>query len=159
MIYLYIFFSAYLTWCMTQYLTHIFFHHMIKKHNENILAIGEKHHHKFGKNLGHYDTESDPSLIWLNVDHKAILAVAFGIFLICWYFMSLKVAVPYILITLFICFLDLRIHKKVHLESGGFIVGISRRLHDIHHKTWRHNYAIFFGIPLDIIFRTFKWKQ
>jgi hypothetical protein len=153
-----IIFISYLFWVVPQYIMHRFAHFMIKKHYKNPITFGETEHHKYGKHYN-YDTNSDPDLSWINVNKKFIAINIFIAAIIVFLIFSLWYSIIFFIFCLLFSNIDLYIHKKIHLGHEGFIVNISRHLHSIHHKTWKHNYSIFLGIPLDIIFLTFRSKR
>jgi len=153
-----IIFLAYLFWTVPQYVMHRFAHVLIKKRYKNAMTIGESNHHKYGK-LYNYDTDHDPDLNWINVNKKFIIFGIFFVSFIIFMILNLHYATLFFISCLLFSNFDLYIHKKMHLGHDGYIVNIVRYFHRIHHKTWKHNYAILLGLPLDVIFLTFRLKQ
>lgn len=147
--------AAYLSWCIPQYFFHNLAHKMIKEKKNNMISFGEIKHHALGKDY-FYDTEKDPDMAWINVNKKMIITNFLILSLILFFAFGFLFSVIFLCFSCLFSMIDLHIHQRVHLGHQGVIVNFVRRLHSIHHKTWKHNYGIFLGIPLDFFLNTLK---
>ena len=141
---------AYLSWTIPQYIIHRLMHYYLSKP----ISYGEKQHHKYGK-----DCEwNSGDLGWINVKPIYIAAIYAVISLIISIFNPIF-AIKYLIMVTLMSQLDLHIHKMAHLGQNNFVANYARRLHKIHHKTWKYNYSLFFGIPIDLIARTYRGSK
>jgi len=151
--------TGWAVWSLAFYWMHRSWHIGMSHKMKAAIIVGERRHHELG-DTDPYDIASDPEGAFVNF--PKFIAVMLSLVLAwIWCVPFGPLAALTLLTTLGVCCMcDTLIHNFAHLPEryAFWPFGWIRRLHRIHHTTWRHNYSFATGIVWDVLFRTYKGK-
>jgi sterol desaturase/sphingolipid hydroxylase (fatty acid hydroxylase superfamily) len=151
--------TGWAAWSLSFYWMHRSWHWGMARKSKAAIVVGELKHHELGDS-DPYDIAADPEGHFVNFP-KFVAAVLILVLAWIWCVLFGPLAALVLLTALAICSLcDTLVHNLAHLPQRYTFwpVGWVRRLHRIHHTTWRHNYSFVTGIVWDVIFGTYKGK-
>ena len=171
-------FLGWALWTLVQYWGYRYWHFAIRKqfNRGNPIIEGEKLHHFYYDDIPIEDNIEDPQKFfvgfpWTSAGALCMLISVFYIFV-----GGITAAFVLAFSAIFVAAIDDQMHRLIHLneyeqpfvsqkkkgkgDKRSKFIECFRALHQVHHQTYKYNYAFFLGLPWDMLFRTFcTWKR